>query len=218
LRDFFRQDVRTVGAGRTDAGVHASGQVMSFPAPNDTDVAWVRDRLNRRLAPEISVRAAASVNETFDARRSARWRAYEYRLYTDPTPDPFEHRYALHRPAGLDLKPMRAAAAAALGEHDFSSFCRKGESALVRRIRKLAIGHRAPRRIVARVVADSFCHQMVRSLVGTLLEIGEGRRPASAMASALAARSRASAGPVAPPHALHLVAVGYPRDPFRDSL
>lgn len=214
LADLFRREVPTVGAGRTDAGVHASGQVVSFGAPDGTEPAWARDRLNRRLAPEISVRAAARVPDAFDARRSARWREYEYRFYLDPTPDPFEDRYALHVMDHFDAAALRRAARFLVGEHDFSSFCRRGEGSLVRRVRRVALGYKAPGRPVFRIVAESFCHQMVRSIVGTLLQVAAGRRRPEEMQNALASRDRGAAGPVAPARGLHLVAVGYARAPF----
>lgn len=215
LSTLLRAPGRTVGAGRTDAGVHASGQVVSLAAPAGTDPGWLRERLNRMLGPEISVRAAVEAPPTFDARFSARSRTYEYRAYRDPAPDPFEDRFALHVPGPLDLRAMRAGARALLGEHDFSSFCRADARSPVRRLRRVSIAAPVPGRLVFRVSADSFCYQMVRSIVGTLLEIGRGKREASGIPQVLRARSRAMAGPVAAPKALHLVAVGYAPDPFR---
>jgi len=210
---FLRTAVRTTGAGRTDAGVHAAGQVVSFEAPAGTDPARLRDRLNRRLAPEISVRAAAAVPAPFDARHSARKRVYEYLLYGSPTPDPFLDRFAVWSAGELNVAAMRRAARALIGEHDFSSFCRRGEGSMVRRVRSITIkpsGHR----LVVRIVADSFCHQMVRSIVGLLLEVGRGKRAPEDAGRALKAKNRAAAGPVAPAKGLTLVEVGYPRRPF----
>lgn len=214
LSQMLRAEIVTVGAGRTDAGVHAAGQVVSFEAPGGTDPGWLQARLNRRLAPEVSVRAAAAVPDSFDARRSATRRAYEYHLYRSPTPDPFLDRFALHRPGRLDLAAIRSAGRALVGEHDFSAFCRRGDASMVRRVRSVTIGPRGAGRLAIRVVADSFCHQMVRSVVGILLEVGEGRRPPEDVARALASRDRARAGPVAPARGLVLVEVGYPRSPF----
>ncbi len=206
--------MRTTGAGRTDAGVHATGQVVSFEASDGTDPAWVAARLNKRLGPEVSIRAAAAVPDSFDARFSAKRREYEYHLYRTPAPDPFLDCFAVHFPEQPDLRAMRAAAKAFIGEHDFSSFCRRGEGSLVRRVRSITIATPARDRLVIRVVADSFCHQMVRSLVGLLLEIGRGKRQPTDARNVLAARSRAAAGPVAPAKGLTLSAVGYARRPF----
>lgn len=214
MTQFLRVPVRTTGAGRTDAGVHAAGQVVSFAAPDGTDPAWVAARLNKRLGPEIAIRAAAAVPDYFDARFSAKRREYEYHLYRTQAPDPFLDRFAVHFPEPLDVRAMRAAAQAFIGEHDFSSFCRRGEGSLVRRVRSITFSTPAPGRMVVRVVADSFCHQMVRSLVGLLLEVGRAKRRASDARRALAARDRAAAGPVAPAKGLVLRAVGYARSPF----
>jgi tRNA pseudouridine38-40 synthase len=210
----LRVPVRTTGAGRTDAGVHATGQVVSFEAPDGTDPAWVAARLNKRLGPEVSIRAAAAVPDSFDARFSAKRREYEYHLYRTQAPDPFLDRFAVHFPDRLDLRAMRAAAKAFIGEHDFSSFCRRGEGSLVRRVRSISIATPASGGMVVRVVADSFCHQMVRSLVGFLLEIGRGKRAIGDVREALAAGDRAAAGPVAPAKGLSLVEVRYPRNLF----
>jgi tRNA pseudouridine38-40 synthase len=214
LSQLLRVPVRTTGAGRTDAGVHAAGQVVSFEVPDGIDPAWLQMRLNRRLAPEVSVRAAASAPESFDARHSARRRTYEYHLYRSLAPDPFLDRFAVHVPEPLDLRAMRRAARALIGEHDFSSFCRRGEGSMVRNLRRITIATPSPGRIVVRVIADSFCHQMVRSIVGLLLEVGRGRRAPEDAARALRARNRAAAGPVAPPKGLSLSSVAYARSPF----
>jgi tRNA pseudouridine38-40 synthase len=194
--------------------VHATGQVVSFEAPDGTDPAWVAARLNKRLGPEVSIRAAAAVPDSFDARFSAKRREYEYHLYRTPAPDPFRDRFAVHFPERLDLRAMRAAAKAFIGEHDFSSFCRRGEGSLVRRVRSISIATPARGRLVIRVIADSFCHQMVRSLVGLLLEIGRGKRAIGDARKALAASDRAAAGPVTPAKGLSLVEVRYPRNLF----
>jgi len=214
LSQLLRVPVRSVGAGRTDAGVHAAGQVVSFEAPDGTDPGWVASRLNKRLGPKVSIRSATAVPESFDARFSAKRREYEYHLYRSAPPDPFLDRFAVHLPGPLDVRAMRSGAKAFVGEHDFSSFCRRGEGSLVRRVRSITVSTPAPERLVIRVVADSFCHQMVRSLVGLLLDIGRGKRHASDGRKALAARDRAAAGPVAPAKGLILRSVAYARSPF----
>jgi tRNA pseudouridine38-40 synthase len=214
LSQLLRAPIKTVGAGRTDAGVHAAGQVVSFAAPPEVDPSWVADRLNRRLAPEISIRGAAAVPDTFSARHSARKRVYEYHLYRLSSRDPFLDRFAVWAPGRLNVGSMRRAAKALIGEHDFSSFCRRGESSMVRRVRSITIRAPEPERLVIRVIADSFCHQMVRSIVGLLLDVGRGRRRPEDAAKALKAFDRAAAGPVAPAKGLVLVEVGYPRRPF----
>ncbi len=218
LEEALSQLLRTVaipitGAGRTDAGVHSAGQVVTFDAPVGTDHRWVAERLNRRLAPEISVRGAAAVPDDFDARHSAQRRVYEYTIQRSASPDPFRDRFTVWVPEDLNVAAMRRAAKGFIGEHDFSSFCRRGEGTMVRRIRTIAI-RPAAETLVIRVVADSFCHQMVRSLVGFLLEVGRGKRKPDEVPGVLARRERAAAGPVAPAKGLTLVEVAYPRRPF----
>src|SRR5258706_4279532 len=122
----LRAPIQTVGAGRTDAGVHAAGQVVSFDAPSSVLPKWLKLRLNKLLAPEVVVRAAAMVPEDFSARFSATRREYEYRIYRSPEPDPFRDRFALWVPDRLKLSAMRAAARAPIGAPDFSSFCPRG--------------------------------------------------------------------------------------------
>ncbi|HJT38039.1 MAG TPA: tRNA pseudouridine(38-40) synthase TruA, partial [Actinomycetota bacterium] len=206
----LRAPIETVGAGRTDAGVHAAGQVVSFDVPRDLDPSWLQLRLNKLLAPAIVVRAGSVVSDDFNARFSATRREYEYRIYRSPTPDPFRDRFALWVPGPLTVSAMRAASRALIGEHDFSSFCRRGEGSLVRRVRAITFWSRGDELIV-KIKADSFCHQMVRSIVGMLLEVGAGKRAPGDVEKALRAKHRNAAGPVAEARGLHLVRVVYPR-------
>jgi tRNA pseudouridine38-40 synthase len=209
----LRAPIETVGAGRTDAGVHASGQVISFSVPRDMEPAWLQMRLNKLLAPEIVVRAAAAVAEDFSARFSATRREYEYRIYRAPTPDPFRDRFALWVPGPLSIPRMRAVSRGLIGEHDFSSFCRRGEGSMVRRVRAITFSARGDGLIV-KVKADSFCHQMVRSIVGMLLDVGLRKKEPGTVGKALRAKDRNEAGSVATARGLHLVKVGYRKDPF----
>jgi tRNA pseudouridine38-40 synthase len=208
----LRSSVGTVVAGRTDAGVHAWGQVVSFEAPDGTDLQRVRERVNRMLGPEILVRAAADVPEGFSARFSARRRVYEYRCYRADAADPFRDRF-MRRIEDVRVQRMRAGARALVGEHDFSTFCRKAQGSLVRRLRRVAIVT-AGDELTFRLEADSFCQQQVRSMVGLLLDVGRGKREPADVGVALAARDRAAAGQVAPARGLHLVRVEYKPDPF----
>jgi len=214
LSQLLRVPIRTTGAGRTDAGVHAAGQVVSFDAPDGTDPSRVRNRLNRRLGPEISIRAASAVPVAFDARHSARKRVYEYTIYRSATPNPFLDRFAVRVPDPLSLAVMRRSARALVGEHDFSSFCRRGEGSMMRRVRSITIRAAEGDRLIVRVVADSFCHQMVRSIVGLLLDAGRGKRSPDDVPRALRAKDRSAAGSVAPAKGLVLLNVVYRRDPF----
>lgn len=194
-------------AGRTDAGVHALGQVVSFEA--GLDPARIQRSVNRLLAPEVVVGEAALAPEGFDARHSATAREYAYRIRIAEWPDPFTARFEWHRPGALALGQMRQAARLLVGEHDFSSFCRPpAEGGTIRHLRLLSVS-RAEDTLLIRAVADSFLHQMVRSLVGTLVEVGRGRLDPGAMPAILAARDRSAAGPVAPPDGLTLLRVRY---------
>ncbi len=197
-------------AGRTDAGVHALGQVASLSAPGGLDPARIQRAVNGLLAPEVVVRSARHAPAGFDARRSATAREYLYRIRTHPVADPFTARFVWHRPGPLGLNAMRAAARSLLGEHDFASFCRAAPTpaTTVRTLRRLAISVNGDQ-VEIRAVADAFLHQLVRSLVGTLVDVGEGRLDAGSMHEILDARSRAAAGKVAPPQGLTLIRVVY---------
>ena len=201
-------------AGRTDAGVHASGQVASFVRPPGTDPASIQRAINGMLAPEIVVRSARVAPRGFEARRRATGREYLYRIDTGPVPDPITARYVWHRPKPLSIARMRAAARPLVGEHDFASFCRapKVPASTVRNLRRLSVA-RMGDEVHIRAAADAFLHQMVKSLVGTLVAVGEGKIEPVAIPSMLAARRRSAAGPVAPPHGLTLVRVLYGRPP-----
>ncbi|GIV00082.1 MAG: tRNA pseudouridine synthase A [Actinomycetota bacterium] len=197
-------------AGRTDAGVHARGQVVSFAA--EVDPERLQRALNALLAPEVVVWDARWAPPGFDARRSASAREYRYRIDLAPWPDPFIARYVWHRPGELSLPRMREAARHLVGEHDFASFGRphRPGGATVRRLERIAVSRRGDRLEIA-VRGNAFLHQMVRSIVGTLVRVGEGRMTPEAVAAALEARDRAAAGPVAPPHGLTLERVVYGR-------
>ena len=197
-------------AGRTDAGVHAEGQVVSFEAT--TDPGGLQRALNGMLGPEIAVRRAGRAPAGFDARHSATARSYRYRVRVGEVPDPFTARTEWNRPGGYRLGPMRRAAGLLVGQHDFASFCRPGGGSTVRRLDRLSV-RRAGEVLEIRARAGNFLHQMVRSLVGTVLAVGEGRLEAGSMPEVLAARDRSAAGPVAPPHGLTLVSVHYGAHP-----
>jgi tRNA pseudouridine38-40 synthase len=203
---------RIVGAGRTDAGVHARGQVASFEAPAGTDPARLQRALNGMLGPEVVVTSARSAPEGFSARHSATGRSYRYVIDTGEWPDPFGYRYVWHRPGPLAVGPMRRAARDLVGTHDFTSFCRlrKGEGPPVRTLRRLSVAKRGSL-VVISAEADGFLHQMVRSVVGTLVDVAVGRRDPGSMGAILAARDRHAAGRMAPPSGLCLERVRYGR-------
>ena len=200
-------------AGRTDAGVHARGQVVSFEPAGEVDVVRLQRAVNSMLAPEVVVADVRFAPSGFDARRSATAREYRYRIDVGPYPDPFTAAYVWHRPGELSLRRMRAAARHLVGERDFASFCRapKDGSSTVRRLERMGVSRSGDRvEITAR--ANGFLHQMVRALVGTLVAVGVGRIDAGEVPAILAAKDRAGAGQVAPPHGLTLERVVYGRE------
>jgi tRNA pseudouridine38-40 synthase len=204
-------DVQLSCAGRTDAGVHAWSQVVSCPVGESTDPAVMQRAINGHLAPEVVVRSAELVDGDFDARRSAQWRTYRYTIVRRDAPDPFRARYAWWVPEALDLSRMRLASDPFLGEHDFSSFCRKrpGASTTVRRVHASEWRDEGDGVLVYEIRASAFCWQMVRSIVGTLADVGSGKiRPGDILAI-LRARDRSAAGRLAPPNGLCLWDVGY---------
>jgi tRNA pseudouridine38-40 synthase len=204
-------------AGRTDAGVHARGQVAHADVPA---ARWAQSgdaagrRLARLLPLDVRVHRLAPAPPGFDARFSAIWRRYAYRVCDHPAhADPLTRHLTLWYRSPLDLPAMNEAARACVGEHDFAAFCRRRPGAsTVRTLQRLDWAQTGPGLVEATVVADAFCHNMVRALVGALLKVGDGSRPAGWPARVLAARARDSAVPVAPPHGLCLEEVGYPRD------
>jgi tRNA pseudouridine38-40 synthase len=201
-------------AGRTDAGVHAVGQVAhcDVPAPGQ-DLDRLVHRLAGVLPPDVRVPGIRMAPAGFDARFSALWRRYEYRV-TDAAggADPLRRRFVLARRRPLDEGAMAAAAAQLCGLHDFAAFCRRREGATtVRSLHRLEV-RRDGAELAVEAVADAFCHSMVRSLVGALLAVGEGRRPVEWPAGLLVRDRRADEVAVAPAHGLTLVEVGYPSD------
>jgi tRNA pseudouridine38-40 synthase len=222
-----REPVDLTGAGRTDAGVHAWGQVVSGDLPDGTDLDGLVRRLNKLCAPDVAVRSAAWTHAHFDARYSALWRHYRYDVWNRRTPNPLIVNRAWWVAQPLDLDLMTAAARTLVGEHDFRSFCRRvkvgpsdtrreePEKSLVRNVISTAWSRvddvwGADGLLRFEIRANAFCHQMVRSITGTLVDVGTGKVAVDALPGILQARSREAAGQVAPPHGLVLWEVGYP--------
>ena len=225
LSRLMGQSIVTVGAGRTDRGVHAAAQVVHCDVVAGTprvrallgDVDGLRGRLARLLAPEVAVWSVCVVTPDFDARFSATSRHYRYRLVDDDVTDPLRRHDRWVVGEALALGAMRRAARALLGEHDFASFCRRAPGrTTVRRIDLLTLARPTPGRIDVRLVGPAFCHQQVRAIVGCLVEVGRSRRPEEWVAQVLAARDRAAAAALAPPQGLTLERVTYPR-PWPDA-
>ena len=210
-------------AGRTDTGVHARGQVVHLDLPEERLAAAggrsayppeeaLARRLDGVLPEDVRVRRVAAAPDGFDARFSALWRRYAYRIADRREAlDPLLRGHVLAWPRPLDVSSMNEATAALLGEHDFAAFCRRREGATtVRTLLECSWARSESGLAVASVRADAFCHSMVRSLVGALIAVGEGRRPPAWPADVLAARVRDPAVPVVHAHGLTLEEVRYP--------
>jgi tRNA pseudouridine38-40 synthase len=212
LRSFIGQPVQTVSAGRTDAGVHATGQVVHLDSPVQREAgAWVRG-VNRFLPRTIAIRWAREVPDRFHARFSAVGRTYEYWILNDPVRSALHDQRAAWVFRPLDVAAMQAAATVLLGTHDFSSF-RSAEcqaASPVRELRRLEI-ERLGRLVRVQAAANAFLHHMVRNLVGTLVYIGVGRRPPQWAGEVLAMRDRAAAAPTFAACGLYLTRVEYDR-------
>jgi len=201
---------------RTVAGVLASAmaRVLRLPESAAADLPGLERRLLRLLAPEVVVRSATVAPDGWDARRTALSRTYRYTVLTTAAPDPFRTGFVWWHPGPLDRRAMDLASDALIGEHDFATFCRRqGDATLMRRVLAAAWTEPDDGTLVFEITANAFCQQMVRSLVGTLVEMGNGRRRAGEMLAIIHARDRAVAGTVAPPEGLVLWAVDYPPEP-----
>ena len=211
IEKVLRHPVELTCAGRTDAGVHARGQVVSFEAEPGLDPWRLQAALNSMLGPEIVVRTVDVVAAGFDARRSATARTYHYTIVNRPEPDPFLARYAWWVSEPLDLRVLRLAADVFVGEHDFASFCRKGPegSSTVRVVHTSRWHDDGDGVLRYEIRSGAFCWQMVRSIVGTLVEVGSGKRRPGDLLAIVRAGDRAAAGQLAPPHGLCLWEVEY---------
>jgi tRNA pseudouridine38-40 synthase len=206
--------VDTSVAGRTDKGVHATGQVVSFTTDAELEVDRVARSLNSQLTDEIAVLGLVRVDDGFHARFSASTRAYRYDIVNRPVPDPLRARTAWHVREPLDLELMNAACVGLVGEHDFASFCRKAEEQSTIRNLLWAGWHDWSHVVEFSIAANAFCHQVVRSIVAVLVEVGRSRVPVADMAQIIAAADRSHARGTAPPRGLTLVGVGYPGERF----
>lgn len=198
------------GAGRTDAGVHAMGQVASFLLERPFDPDQLRDAINGNLDRDIRVLDVEFVADSFNARFSARLKTYHYRVSTAAVVSPFAYRYVYHHRWPLDAEQMRQGAASLIGEHDFSAFTvmHSDIKDRVRRLEQLDVeDDEAGISII--VASSGFLRYMVRAIVGTLIEVGRGRRSAASVADVLESRNRSNAGWTAPAAGLTLVRVDY---------
>lgn len=210
LHQIMKEPVRVTGAGRTDAGVHALGQVISLRTNCGIPIERVCIALNSVLPKDIVLAEAEEVCPEFNARRSARFRTYEYLILNTEYPSALLGRYAWWMPEDLDLRAMRRAASHLVGTHDFSAFAlnARDDKTTVRELVELSL-HRRSDVVRFTLTANAFLHSMVRGIVGTLVEVGQGRRSPGDVKSILESRDRSMAGRTAPPQGLFLVHVTY---------
>jgi tRNA pseudouridine38-40 synthase len=210
ISTFLRTPTRVIGSGRTDAGVHALGQVVSFSTEKELTPHRIRRALNALTPPDITVKEVEIVAEPFDPRRDARSRVYEYHIINRPTPSPFYLKRAWHLHQALNVEAMRTASSCLLGEHDFSSFRATGCDAAhpIRMVYRTMLEQRGEL-LVFTIEATAFLRHMVRNIVGTLVEVGHGERTVESVQELLGLRDRTKAGDTAPAHGLYLLEVKY---------
>ena len=211
LAKLLTHETQVVGASRTDAGVHARGQVASFRTEREIPVHGIRRGLNSLLPDMIAVRDAAEVAEEFHPRFSATGKHYRYSILTRNERSPRLRDRAWHHPEPLDVVAMQQAARALIGEHDFSAFRSAGCAAktTVRRVDVIALTRAQPSVLEVDIRGNAFLRQMVRIIVGTLAEVGTGKRAPAQVAEILASKDRTQAGITAPGHGLELIEVRY---------
>lgn len=202
--------VTVYGAGRTDAGVHADAQVANFFFQREFEPVLLRDAINGNLDRDVRILEVVPVADGFNARYAATKKTYCYRIWTDDVVSPFAYRYVHHHRGPLDLREMQRAAGSLLGTHDFTAFTVASSDAEdhVRTLIDLQIDRRISE-ILILATADGFLRYMVRTIVGTLIDVGRGKRTAASVAAALESRDRASVGPSAPANGLTLLRVDY---------
>ncbi len=221
--EITREQLRVMAAGRTDAGVHALGQVVGLVTESQLSTDDLHRGLNAVLPEDVAVVAVEVAPEDFHATHDALRKTYRYQIHNGRTPDVFHRRYVWHYPQPLDAEKMHAAAQALLGKHDFSSFESAGSERpdSIRTLFAVDVKREgeAPAepsdRITIEVTGDGFLYNMVRAIVGTLVEVGKGSREVAWPAEVLAARNRSRAGQTAPPQGLFLVSVEYLAAEFR---
>ena len=213
LGEIEGRDVTLHGAGRTDAGVHALGQVASIQIRRPIEGSRLLRALNAKLPGDIRVLRVETAPDSFHARYGARRKSYRYRINHAPVANPMERRFSWHVPVSLDMAEMNRAGAVLIGSHDFAAFQTASKAAAVsstvRTIFDLRIRPEGDGMIALDVTGDGFLRYMVRTMVGTLVEVGRDLKPADEMAGILASLARDRAGPTAPPQGLFLVSVDY---------
>ena len=198
------ETVHLIGSGRTDSGVHAFGQVANFKTKSQLNIHSIQKALNSLLPPDIVIQRAEEVEEDFHARKQSKSKVYEYRILNRELRSAFHHEYAWHIPQKLDLEEMRKATRILIGEHDFSSFRSVGSPTrtAIRRVIRAEWKRGRDGFIRFEVEANGFLKQMVRAMVGTLVEVGKGKIDSEEFQKILESKDRKTAGPTAPAHGL----------------
>lgn len=209
LSRILEEPIEISASGRTDAGAHAAKQVVNFHCRSGMDCATVLEQLRRYLPEDIGIYSCKEVSERFHARLNAKSKTYRYRIWNSRLPCVFDRRYVYAFPDSLDVDRMQEAAQYLLGEHDFSAFCtdRSKKKSTVRRIDSLTV-RRIGEEVCLEVTGNGFLYNMVRIIVGTLLEVGQGKRSPQEL-SMLFGQKRAAAGPLVPASGLCLMEVTY---------
>ena len=215
LSTVLRRRARLSVAGRTDAGVHASAQVVSFEAHTDLDLALIAYKTTAVLEKDVALRRCVAVESGFDARRDATSRSYEYRIVNDPIRSPLRRRKALYVARRLDAGLLNEAANLVLGTHDFRAFTpSRTYHVRFERVVTGSVWRREGELLTYEITADSFLYGMVRTLVGTMLEVADGRREMASLEGLLSGGERSDAGPAVASRGLTLVGVGYEKLDF----
>ena len=206
LSELFKEDIRVIGASRTDSGVHAYCNVAVFDTQARMPAEKMVYAINQRLPEDIRVQESSEVAADFHPRHTDSRKTYEYRIYNAAVQNPMKRRYALWNYYKLDVKKMKEAATYLVGEHDFKSFCSADTQveSTVRTVYEVAVTQ-SGEDIVISVSGNGFLYNMVRIIAGTLLEVGKGRIEPNEMPRILEAKNRQASGPTAPPHGLTLV-------------
>ncbi len=205
------EGVRLIGSGRTDSGAHAFGQVAHFKVQNRMDAGTIQKAINSLLPPDIVIKKVEEVEESFHARKSCISKVYEYRILNTPIRSVFHRGYAWHIPQKLDWEEVKKATQKLVGEHDFSSFRSTGTptKTAVRKVFRAEWKRGKDGLLRFEIEATGFLKQMVRAIVGTLVEVGKGKIDADAFRRILESKDRKEAGPTAPAHGLFLKEVKY---------
>lgn len=210
LSQMCGEKIELQGSGRTDAGVHAMGQVANFHTNSSLSTEEMTEYINSYLPQDIAVIQVTEAGERFHSRLNAAGKCYQYRVWNSAVPNVFLRRYALEYPQTLNMEAMQKAASGLLGEHDFKSFTstKKGKKSTVRRIDRIDIVQEG-NLLTFTFTGNGFLYHMVRILMGTLLEVGEGKRSPDSMPELIAAKNREAAGPLVPAKGLILKEVYY---------